>query len=389
MIRLYSHGGSGNHGCEALVRSTAHILDKKIGGEHPVLYTYALDEDRKYIPDTVMSNIIHLKYDRGGFVYNLNALAYKAGDKDAFTKLRHRTLFSDVHKGDVCLCMGGDTYTYDGWPELLACVNRRLRTKGARTVLWGCSLSEDLFEKSFFVEDMKNFDLITVREKVTADMLRKHGITENVVLVTDPAFQLPLTDYDLKTYFDNDKDIVGVNLSPLILSCESASGITLENYKLLIEHILENTDNSVALIPHVVWQGNDDREALETLKSFFPTERVKILPDMDCCSLKGAISHCRFFIGARTHSTIAAYSTLVPTIAVGYSVKATGIARDLFGSDEHYVIPVQGIDFPMKLVEEFKWLMANEDKVREKLRKIMPGYKEKCFAGIDRLKALL
>ncbi len=43
----------------------------------------------------------------------------------------------------------------------------------------------------------------------------------------------------------------------------------------------------------------------------------------------------------RTHATIAAYSTGVPTLVVGYSVKARGIARDLFGTEDGYVLPVQ------------------------------------------------
>ena len=60
------------------------------------------------------------------------------------------------------------------------------------------------------------------------------------------------------------------------------------------------------------------------------------------------------FIGARTHATIAAYSSCVPTLVVGYSIKARGIAKDLFGTDEGYVLPVQalakgGNAFPVQL----------------------------------------
>lgn len=371
------------------MRSTAHILKEKIGGLYPVLYTYALEEDREYIPTSTFSDIVELNYNRGDLLYKIHALAYKLGDKNSITKLQHRVFLNQVREGDVCLCMGGDTYTYDGWPELLACVNSRLRKKGARTVLWGCSLAEELFDKPFFVEDMKSFDLITVRERVTFNMLAKYGIQDNVVMVTDPAFQLPVNDYDLNSLFGNEKDVVGINLSPLILSCENADGITMENYKQLVEYILANTDFNIVLVPHVVWQGNDDRIAIEKLKSFFPSERVQMLSDMNCCLIKGAISHCRFFIGARTHSTIAAYSTLVPTLVVGYSVKATGIAKDIFGDDKHYVIPVQSLLQPCQLVEEFKWLMANEKSTRETLNDVMPQYKENCFAGITRLKSLL
>ena len=43
MIHLYFHGGSGNHGCEAIVRSTLGIL-----GENAVLHTSNIDSDRAY-----------------------------------------------------------------------------------------------------------------------------------------------------------------------------------------------------------------------------------------------------------------------------------------------------------------------------------------------------
>ena len=50
------------------------------------------------------------------------------------------------------------------------------------------------------------------------------------------------------------------------------------------------------------------------------------------------ISKCRFFVVARTHATIAAYSTGVPTIVISYSVKSRGIARDLFGDEKGYAV---------------------------------------------------
>ena len=42
-----------------------------------------------------------------------------------------------------------------------------------------------------------------------------------------------------------------------------------------------------------------------------------------------AISKCRFFLGARTHAMISAYSVCVPSIALGYSIKSKGISKDL------------------------------------------------------------
>ena len=104
--------------------------------------------------------------------------------------------------------------------------------------------------------------------------------------------------------------------------------------------------------------------------------------------LKGYIARCRFFIGARTHATIAAYSTLVPTLVLGYSVKSRGIARDLFGSEEHYVIPVQGMTDANALADGFDWLLENESTIRCHLEAVMPDYIRKAVSARDHLWAL-
>ena len=43
MINLYYHGGSANHGCEAIVRSTTKILDVPVR-----LFTTSPEEDIQY-----------------------------------------------------------------------------------------------------------------------------------------------------------------------------------------------------------------------------------------------------------------------------------------------------------------------------------------------------
>ena len=124
-------------------------------------------------------------------------------------------------------------------------------------------------------------------------------------------------------------------MSPLVIGKEKKPGIVYENFANMIYWILEHTDCSVALIPHVVWKDNDDRTALKQIhEKFKDTNRVLMIDDCNCMQLKGHISRCRFFIGARTHATIAAYSTCVPTLALGYSIKARGIATDIFGTEK-------------------------------------------------------
>ena len=95
--------------------------------------------------------------------------------------------------------------------------------------------------------------------------------------------------------------------------------------------------------------------------------------------MKGYIRRCRFFITARTHASIAAYSSCVPTIVLGYSIKAKGIATDLFGTSENYVLPVQNIRSETDLLENFKWLLNNETAIRDRLTQLMPSYIERAY----------
>ena len=191
-----------------------------------------------------------------------------------------------------------------------------------------------------------------------------------------------------KGFIEN--NTVGINLSPLVIKKENSDGITLKNYENLIEHIIENTDMNIALIPHVVWEHNDDREPLRYLYDKFKnTNRVVMIEDANCVELKGYISKCRFFIGARTHATIAAYSTCVPTLVVGYSVKARGIAKDLFGTYENYVLPVQELKKENDLLDSFKWIYSNESNIKERLDKFIHSYKEKGITSKHQIEKLL
>ena len=165
--------------------------------------------------------------------------------------------------------------------------------------------------------------------------------------------------------------------------------MVFEAYTCLIETILKETDCGVALIPHVVWINNDDGEVLKRLYEHFKNSgRIVLLRDYNCMELKGYIARCRMFVGARTHATIAAYSSCVPTLVLGYSVKSRGIAKDLFGTEENYVLPVQSLENPKELAAKFLWLMEHEESIRKKLEEIMPAYINRAFLAWEAVKRL-
>ena len=113
-----------------------------------------------------------------------------------------------------------------------------------------------------------------------------------------------------------------------------------------------------------------------------------MIDDLNAEEIKGVISQCRFFIAARTHASIAAYSTCVPTLVVGYSVKAKGIAKDIFGTWDNHVIPVQSFKTNEDLTQRFKCLMQNEKDIRSHLEEFMPAYIQKAVSAGDILRQL-
>lgn len=367
---MYLHGGSGNHGCEAIVNSTCHMLE-----EIPkLLVTNSVEEDTSYSL-APLCEIVQERKIAEHLVVHVWYYVWRAlfRDPESFMRYRFRQVLGKS-RAPLYVSIGGDMYCYEASKKEAIVANSTFVRAGATTVLWGCSIEPELLEDPEVVADMKRYALITPRESITERALKKAGITENVKLFPDPAFALEPEETELPSHFVPGKTI-GINISPMIVRNEGKSGITMENYRNLIEHVLQNTDNCVALIPHVMWRHNDDRLPLKELyRGYEANERVLLFQDMSCCKLKYIISQCRAFIGARTHATIAAYSSCVPTLVVGYSVKARGIAKDLFGTEKHYVLPVQTLENPEELIQAYEWIMNREQKIRSRLETIMPEY---------------
>lgn len=381
---MYLHGGSGNHGCEAIVNSTCHMID-----DIPkLLVTNSEKEDKSYSLEPLCDILQERKIAEHFFVhawYYVWRALFR--DPESFMRYRFRQVLGQ-NRSPLYLSIGGDMYCYEETKREAIVANSTFNKAGSKTILWGCSMEPELLQDAEVVEDMKRYALITPRESITEKALRKAGITENVKLFPDPAFALEPEKIELPKRFAVGKTI-GINVSPMIVRHEKVKGITLDNYRKLIEHILQNTDDCVALIPHVMWNHNDDRLTLKELyRGYEANGRVLLFPDMSCQRLKYIISQCRAFIGARTHATIAAYSSCVPTLVVGYSVKARGIARDLFGNEKNFVLPVQTLENSEELIRAYDWMMDREKKIRAKLEQIMPEYCAKAKEAGDEIRKI-
>ena len=368
---IYNHGGSENHGCEALVRTVNNLIGK---GKKLCLLSEVPQQDFHYnIQNVVTIEAAKRSYSKfsGAFLKAYVHLK-RTGDYFSMDILPYTKSLKNLKLGDVEISVGGDIYCYEDYPKFIK-LHELIYKRGCKTILLGCSLEKKLFEDPQFLEDMKRYDYISARESLTYDLLKKAGLT-NIGLTPDTAFTLEKELLPLPDGFI-EGNTIGINVSPLVVKKETSIGIVYENFKYLIQKIIEKTDCAIALIPHVVWKDNDDRTILDKLyKEFKYTGRVVLIEDCNCMQLKGYISRCRFFIGARTHATIAAYSTGVPTLVLGYSIKSRGIATDLFGTNENYVVSVQNLKKTIDLSDAFKWIWEHEREIRKQLKTILPSY---------------
>ncbi|MGM7721170.1 polysaccharide pyruvyl transferase family protein [Metabacillus sp. Hm71] len=379
-ILMFAHGGSLNKGCEAIVRSSTNIIKEKINGAKVYLASGKPETDQII---TKLDGI----YDSSGyqikkFSYDwfLSSIKLKLFNDESYgIRVTENNTIKHIKNSDICLSIGGDNYCYGEQPGLYE-IDKAIKKQGKKLVLWGCSIGkEDMTDRT--LNDLKLFDLILARETLTYNMLLEKGLT-NVKLCADPAFTMEKEELPLPNGW-KENGTVGLNFSPLVWKRNKDSQFAVKE---LINHILNTTDYTIALTPHVFSEGNNDYEVLyKYFLEFKDTKRVIILPDnLNAIQYKGYIARMRFFIGARTHATIAAYSSHVPTMVLGYSVKSKGISKDLFG-EERFVLNLVELSDSEKLKATFDQLLDEESVIINKLKQSIPHIKRKSYKAVEYL----
>ena len=158
----------------------------------------------------------------------------------------------------------------------------------------------------------------------------------------------------------------------------------------LIRYILQSTDYQILLIPHVLWKGQDDRIISNLIKEKYDSHnRISILDsdNLTYSQIRYVISKCCCFIGARTHAVISAYSTCTPTIAIGYSIKSRGIAKDI-GMSEDTVVNSINIK-KNQLINAFTDMLQNMSDIKKYLIQNTELYRKKVFRASEIIKKVI
>ena len=382
------HLDGGNRGCEGIAKGSAILLGEDAGN----LFGYCRDValDRRLGVDRFCTLV---PYRRSCFLVDkfLGAVNRLFGTNRTLEwRLLsvYRSFLRQIGRDDVLVSTGGDMMCYDN--NEVICTNNWARRRGIRTVLWGCSMGPENATPEK-LDTLRRFSLVYARESLSYDYFRSLGL-ERVCLLPDPAFVLPAEECELPRMLDGGR-VVGLNVSSYVVGGMSLDGPFGCEVLRLISHILVDTDYRILLVPHVTWHdalvNQDDREMARLIfERAGAPERIGILDidGLNYCQIRYVISRCSMFIGARTHAVISAYSMCVPTIALGYSVKSRGIARDL-GLSESLVVDCKRTA-EGDLVRAFDYLAEHAGAIGRHLSDIMPAYRERAYEIREFIKKL-
>lgn len=385
-IVMGGYTGRENRGCEAIAKSTSSMFRKmnvKTALAFRTDYEFKENESHKYFDELLMYRKCNSKPE----------LYFKAG----WNKIFHNTFpYEKIKQGELLSCavgntmvhIGGDTYCYGVSLENESLIHW-CKKMNIPVVLWAASIEECSAQNERIMSTLRKYDKLYIREKMTYDILLEAGFEkEKLFLTADPAFTLE------PEYVETDDSwwqngAVGINLSPISMEENPNHTLVVEGCIKIVEDVLKNTEMNVILVSHVYMNDFKERdyEPLNMIKEHFADNDRVIIPkkDYSCNQLKYIISKCSIFVAARTHASIAAYSSLVPTLVLGYSIKAKGIATDLFGDFGHYVLPVQELTSPDEVYNGFKWIQRNSTEIKARLESVIPEYQKKAESAAEDL----
>lgn len=407
---LFILGGNGsylNRGCEAIVRGTVKILKQYYDKPHFICIShFSSREEFEFQRDNEIDDSIH------------HLASYRPSKNDALSsfympktwKCVYRnflnkkkigySIYGDVfpylHEAKAVLSIGGDNYSLDyGRPDLFTALDDFILMENKPLILWGASVGP--FDKlpdyeAYMSRHLQKVTGIFARESETIDYLRGIGVCENVHPVSDPAFVMDAVKPEgIDNEFHIKEEAIGLNLSPLMANYVTGGDLNkwTQIAASIIKTIAKKTELPIYLIPHVTITSSNDHsfmnEALSLIKDY--KNNIKLIsPKYNAAETKWIIGQMTVFAGARTHSTIASMSSLVPTLSFAYSMKARGINQDLF---DHIKYCHEPTDLDAEVIaRQIEVMLVEREYISKELRNRIPFIKDKAMKAGNLLKSL-
>lgn len=331
---------NGNRGCVALSYTSIYLIDKVLS-DAGIKY-------KLYMPDSGFNEkgvkSISVKGKNVPYTVINHALSYGVkGKLKSFAHYNdHKTSCRIFKEADFILDIGqGDSFADIYGKERFDSINL-IHREAMKLHKPYCLLPQtvgpfkDDAIRAEAVKAISNADIVMTRDKQSYDYTKQIAPQQkNLKEYIDVAFFLPYT----RQHFDKDFIHVGLNISALLwhggYTQNNQFGLKDDYQKTvreIISYFLSMPNVKLHLIPHVVGSErhieNDYAVSFDLQKEFNNPNLILSPLFLSPVDAKDYISGMDFFMGARMHSTIAAFSSGVPVVPMAYSRKFNGLFID-------------------------------------------------------------
>lgn len=227
---------------------------------------------------------------------------------------------------------------------------------------------------------LKNMDLIIVRENISYELLKSIGVYKNVIKSVDGGF---VFSSNLKK--DLRKEL-GVPKEKILIGITVRKWLSKDNQEffenqisIFVDKIVEKYDAFIVFVPQVTCKhhSDDDRDVSQSIyKNVINKESTYVLMEnYDHRTIKAIYNEFDYVVGNRFHSVIFSLTSLVPSIAIEYEHKTSGIMQEL-GLDK-WVIKMEDVTAD-KLEKLFVKLITERQSYKDQLNKIIPDFIEQA-----------
>ena len=337
---------NGNRGCVALSYTSIYLIDKILTDAGINYHLYLTDSgfanfgekritvNGKDIRYTVLRHPLSFNDGVKGKIKSiLKNYAHYGDYKASCAIFRNADFVLDIGQGDSFADIYGKT-RFDSINLIHREANKYHKPYCLLPQTIGPFSNEAI--RKIAVKAITDADIVMARDKQSYDYTKQIAPQQkNLKEYIDVAFFLPYT----RQHFDKDFIHVGLNISALLWH----GGYTQDNQfglkddyqktiRSIIDYFLSKSDVKLHLIPHVVGSErhieNDYAVSFDLQKEYKNPNIILAPLFLSPVDAKDYISGMDFFMGARMHSTIAAFSSGVPVVPMAYSRKFNGLFID-------------------------------------------------------------
>ena len=330
---------NGNRGCVALSLSAMYIIDKILNDKN-IPHQFYLPQSgyEKIAEHTTKAGDVILKFMS---LMDITPLSIKQQLKNLFKYKEYQATKKAYQKADFILDIGqGDSFADIYGKRRFDWIFSQYRL-GMKYKKPYCILPQTIGpfkDASIRAQACKGINYakcVLVRDKQSRDYVKELLPDKPVTEIIDVAFFMPFK----RKEFNKDFVHVGLNVSALLwhggYTRDNQFGLKVDYPSLvrsIIDYFLKQANVKVHLIPHVVGSErhveNDYAVSFDLCEEYSHPNLILSPLFLDPIVAKSYIAGMDFFMGARMHSTIAAFSSEVPVFPMAYSRKFNGLFTD-------------------------------------------------------------